>query len=499
MLYLAVAILLTLAIRLSFLLRYPTAYLTGDAVVHLLYIKMIRNNQGKIPDKDDLFNLDHPGYPHGYHKLLALTGLPLETIARQGKFLPTVFDTLLLIFIGIILITYGGGHTEWLLLFPLLRIFWGNEGRAFHFNERAYGVLFCNIFLASMFISVQFHSWPWLLPALLGFTVFSTSSKFSWQAAILYTVILSILTLNPVYLLVFVAVFAVSAILTLGYNIKVLKELIRNLYVYKTFLAKKYLNLGQSYAKLWKGLKPGKRFIAYRQLFFKNSLLKLVSDFAIVVPFLSVWYVSDFHLTPWHMYALTGIILLPLIATEALKFIGEPERYLEFCVFPIFFILSFYSGLQHWPALLIGVMIGTAGILHQFDIKNRQSGEHLERENGYADLEAFLRGQKPGLILTVDIRLAFRLAYKLTGHRYVGVCRNFGSGEKLKHYMGLFPDYFPYPGNCLSKYIEEFGINYLVVDKIALLKINKATNYEYYNFSNLAILYDSESFSVYTP
>ena len=61
-----------------------------------------------------------------------------------------------------------------------LRSLWGNEGRASHFNERAFGVLLGSVYiLSSVIIYDGGGNLLWLVPAVLGLTVAGISSKFA--------------------------------------------------------------------------------------------------------------------------------------------------------------------------------------------------------------------------------------------------------------------------------------------------------------------------------
>lgn len=497
---LVIALILTLLTRLAYLFTFQFKKVERDATCHLMLVKTIRNNTNRILPKYTQFVMDTNTYPQGFHKGAALTGIPLNILERYGGLVPIVSDVLLLALTIVVCQQNGLREPLWLLLYPGLRLLWGYEERAFHFNPRAWGNLLGNLYLVSAFMFIQTGNWIWLVSGLVGFLGFSCSSKFAWQAVVFITGLLSLSLLRWEYLAVFLGTLTLSALLCKGYNIKVLKGLIGHSYVYKVHDLATNWGIRNYYAhwvEVFHRIKLRKLIFL---LFHLNPLAKMVTQFPIIIPFLVIWAQSGFHWTPWLAYAMTGIILVPVIATEALKFLGEPERYLEFSIIPIFACLVRYPVSEHPWVFIIALGLGLFSMKLQLDLKREEAEGKVQIEEAYNKFRQYLSVLPDSTILTIPMRSSMRFALEIPEkHCYVAPFLN----VDLKYsddYRELYPEYTGFPSNKLQPLIEKYKIDYIVLQKVSLGTLDKLRNREpYYRFDQLDIDYEDENFIIFKP
>jgi hypothetical protein len=493
------AFLLTLVSRLAYLRGFSFNLIDKDVSCHLYLVRSIRENQGCIRKTYTQFLLDDNTYPQAFHKWVALAGFSLPFLERWGGVIPIVFDCLLLLFIAWVLQLNHAAHFGWLLLFPLIRLLWAVEDRAFLFNPRAFGDFWANVYLGSAFMAAETHQWPWLILASVSFLVFSTSSKFAWQAVVFFTLLLSLVLWRPDLWVVFGLSLLISAILSGGYNLKVLKGLIIHSYVYKTVVMKVSWGF-KNYYRSW--LEVFHRTNSRRLLFHffhHNPLAKMVTQYPIIIPFLVIVVQQGFPFSSWVLYALTGPLLVFIIALEPLKFLGEPERYLEFSILPIFVTLSQYPVKEHWVGFSLAVCMGLISVWLQIILK-REEKPKLVKED-YARFLDALRELPDSVILTIPHRTSMRLAFDVPEkHRYAATFLNVGLGRFYEGYKALYPDYTGYPANNLAKLISHYNVNYVVLNKNSLYFLNKITKGQpYYEFSQFSTVFDSPNYTIFKP
>lgn len=495
---LVIALLITFMTRLAYLSAFQFKKVERDATCHLMLVKTIRNNGNRILPRYTQFVMDTNTYPQGFHKGAALSGIPLNTLEYYGGLVPIISDTLLLGLTIFVCQQNGMREPLWLLLYPVLRLLWGYEERAFHFNPRAWGNLLGNLYLASTFMFVQNGYWGWLVISLIGFIGFSCSSKFAWQAVVFITALLSLLLMRWEYLAVFLGTFALSALLCKGYNIKVLKGLIEHSYVYKVHDMATNWGLRNYYVhwvEVFHRLKLRKLIFL---LFHLNPLAKMVTHFPIIIPFLVIWTQSGFHWTPWVAYVMAGLVLVPVIATEMLKFLGEPERYLEFSIIPMFAFLVHYPVPEHPWIFAIALGLGLFSMKLQLDLKHEEGEGKLQSEDTYNNFKRYLTALPDSTILTIPFRTSMRFALEVPEkHRYVAPFLNVDL-KFANDYRELYPDYTGFPSNNLQPLIEKYKIDYIVLQKASLTTLDKLRNHEsYYCFEPFDINYEDDGFIIY--
>lgn len=474
-------------INLAFRLKKTTGTTSGDESVHLLYCFFNKNNKSS----EDVFLLDTNDYPQGFHKfVLFVFRSNLILIERYGMLLPLFFDFLLLFLATFCIGFLGGEHGEWLLIYPVMRIFLYNEGRSSHFSERAFGVFWGNLFLFSCVMAVDYNNYYWILPAFLFFSILSISSKFSWQAVIFILFGLCLVRWDPGYILILILSISTSCFITTNKSLEVLAGLVRHSYFYKTDLASKTPGVRNYYKELSDA--------TYRMplndavvTFMANPLMMIIHSFPIGL--LSIYclftgIIAD-EVSIFVVWVLISIVLVILISTNTFSFLGEPYRYMEYAVVPAFIVSSFLE-INMWTGNVI--IIASASFIYELARYRRIT----LRPPAKNELD-FLDEYEGKTILTIPLRISFLAFWKHPWNRFVTLMGNIGEGYKSSMFKELVPDFYPYPGSNMAMYIEKYALDYLLVDKLSIPYLENHTRKKYYDFSRYKIGYENERYVLY--
>jgi len=496
MVYLFIALIVLIIPRyyLSYLLNRETAMTTGDAIFHLTIVKEFYRTGGKPIDMSCLYILDESesDYPYGFHKLFYLLGIPVSWLERNGGYLPIISDALLLLLTYFAMNIFGGGHYEWLLLFPFISLLWDNNGRAAHFSERAFGVLWGNIYLFSAVAYVTTTELYFVLMAVVSFTVFSISSKFAWQATLFISLLISAFNFTIDFVVIYLGCFLASIFITQGYSLKVLKGLIRHSYFYQSYLSQRYLSLKSSYGDLLKF----NNWSSYIYMLSNNSILKVLYG----IPFLLVMLISPSTIEAYPLgmfWLVASVFLVFLTATEALKFLGEPERYLEFGIIPAFLLISFISVSS--LNILIIIIVCLASLLPLLTKiythwKVPQSTSKYQKD--LSSLGIWFDAIEGKRCVAIDFRLAFFLGYQNNKNKFLTFFSNIGKGERGVEYKNILKDFFPFISNDLAPIIKKYKIDLIFVARGSVNNLHSQVG-TYYDFSNFELVYSSDSFFVF--
>lgn len=479
-------------------LEAKNAFITsGDSIAHLTYVNQYKINNGKNCNLNSKYILDGPGYPTGYHKLFYILKIPICFIEKYGGYFPILFDAchIFIIYFGIAY--FGGPFSSWLLFLPFLRCFWGNEGRAAHFSERAFGTLLGNIFLISSFLFYQEKNIIFLVFGFAAFFSLLLCSKFAHQAVLFYSLLFTIINSSIFFLGFYICCLALTLIFSRQTGFEIVLGHFRHSYFYKTHLQKKYPELRDSFSDL---IYKNQTFIKYLALLSKNSLLRIFTDMPVMFAVAQILIQNldqvnnTCQLFGWIS---SGILIVILIATNSLKFLGEPERYLEFLVFPVFLFLSFHDPKQ----ILIGTVLSgfCAFYIFAFSIYNyyRNFKPGKQQTNDLLELKKFVKKLKSGLILTAPCRLSFFLGYKNPKKTYLTIFSHVGLGEKYSSYKWLINKRYPFPRENLLEIIKRFKINYFILEKKSCLHDVKKFLIKYKDLNKFVRIFNNNSYSVY--
>lgn len=470
----------------------------GDAINHLTYVKEFYKNKGQPISLQYKYILDSDDYPNGFHKIFYIFRIPVNWLEQWGGFLPTLFDLLLFLLVAIAVYLFGGGNYEWLVLFPMMRLLWGNEGRASHFSERAFGVLFGNLYLFTIFAAYFFeHYWLLSLSALF-FTIFVSSSKFTIQAVTFLSVLLSIVYLDLYFLAIYVVSLMVSLVLTRGYSYKVIKGLLRHSHFYKTYLSKIYPSLKDSYLEVF-NLRVGlKKYIV---ILLRNSILRVFTDTVPIVAIVLILMSESWGnlLFGWYGWLGSAVLLVLLTSTKWLNFLGEPERYLEFALIPMFVVLSFYPPSSNVVPFILALTVSIIVVTFDFLFKLRVNGPGKAKlQRDMIDLKKFIELRSNKTILTAPFRLSFFLGYNSDKNKFVTLFSNIGEAEKKSEYKWLCPSCYPWPRREIEAVADRYQIDYFILNYQLAGALSVEQNRPYYDTSEFHEVYKNNHFVVYS-
>jgi hypothetical protein len=471
----------------------------GDAMGHLAYVKEFYKNKGKPISMQYKYILDGDDYPNGFHKIFYFFRIPVSWLEQWGGFLPTLFDLLLFLLVATSVYLYGGQNYEWFILFPMMRLLWGNVGRSSHFNERAYGVLFGNLYL---FTTVSAHIFEayWLLSfSILFFTVFAVSSKFTIQAITFLSALLSFFYMDLYFIATYVLSLMVSIALTRGYSYTVIKGVLRFGHFYKTYLSKIHpTTVKDAYLQLF-DFRVG--LIKYMVLLLRNSLLRVFTDSAPIVAIVIIIMSESwgFLLLDWYGWLGSAVILVLLISTKWLNFLGEPERYLEFALIPMFVILSFYSPSLNAVAFISSLSVSIIIIAFHFLIQLKANNQDkIMLQQDMIGLRKFVESRSNKTILTAPLRLSFFLGYNSDDNKFVTLFSHVGEAEKKSEYKWLCPSRYPWPRREIEAVAKRYQIDYFILNYKLADQLSTEPNRPYYDTSEFHELYKNDHFVVYS-
>lgn len=494
--YLMLAFGLTLGLRLYMYRKFKKRNPEGDEISHLLMLKSIIQNEGKIPRILSRFLLNYNDYPNGFHKLISRFPLKLAFWEKYGGLLPIASDLFLLIWISVFINRIGGLEFGWLILYPFIRLLWSREARSNDFGERAFGVLTGNLYLGTLYLCLQQGVWAWLPLGLVGFFLSMTSSKFSIQAIAFFSITLSIATQNPAYVILGITAFLLTNLITGNYAYKVLRgQILYSRHYYRHRMKRTLLrNFYHDFIRAFERFKLSR----FKFLFFENPIFMLLSNCPVNLAFLYLWGTQGFAQSPLAAFAFCGTMLCLLTSTQKLKFLGQPERYLEFSLLPMFAYLSQFTLPTHRLIFGLSLLVGLVAVFYQVNVKLKQRPDYLAHRKSYTRLRKYLAQRSDAVVMTIPLKCSNYLTYMLEKHRYVACFTHCQDEQSYLEYESLIPDFYPYPGQDLQHYIRQYGIEMIIYLKASSPYLAKVYPGKlYYQLDQYPVLFENEDFVVY--
>jgi hypothetical protein len=223
----------------------------------------------------------------------------------------------------------------------------------------------------------------------------------------------------------------------------------------------------------------------------------LVTSCPVNLAFLLIWGLNGFPLDSLTLYVLCGSVLALIIATEPLKYLGQPERYLEFCLPPMFAYLAKYPVEDHWSIFTIAFLLGFWAMFYHVNNSLKQQTDHSTGFESYRHLRRFLAKQPMSTILTIPLKCSNNLVYMLNKHRYVTNFTHCRNRQQYKAYEELMPDYYPFPGARLKTYTDQYNIDLIIYRKASEKRINQLASAGYYDFTCYETVYETIDFIVF--
>ena len=473
----------------------------SDHYVHMLYIKKFKHEGYKFGDLvTSYYNQKNAVYPLFYHWVIA--HFFFETSQKSPNKINTFLFLLSYAFFNLFCFTQFESLAilDYLKLnivfsvFPFSYAFWNAKNRGL--SPRAFGLLLGQLFTYLLIFHIESPSVFTFLSLLLISFVTLISSQFSNQFLILLSVALSIITGSFVYLLL--------PLLSIGFLYlffpTLTKSFIRGQYYHKynyaKYLAPVYiLQLRPSIYRdfiydFWARLKNFKQDkIKTLYYVYTNPLLELIYGFPFLWICLALLINNDTAElnTPMWSIILSSLGVFFLTSFRPTRFLGEPQRYVEF-VIPLITIA--FVQMTNTYIFASSVMVSflfiflTQSVFYYF---------RKEGENKFYPIKNFLLNNlhKKDIIVSNDSNL---IKYLLPNYRVIKT-------DLTRYYKDRndFLIYNPKSFSIISvqgllKFIQDYQANILLLNKslysdeefkflkenVSLVKIDAKEDYEIY-------------------
>ena len=314
--------------------------LGSDHFVHLgLVSKLNGISQKWRPNNFLFYNQKNSHYPFFYHLILAVF-FPKTANKSPHKFL--IFENILkVLFFNLFLISLDFKLFDQVLMnlvyvtFPFSYLFWNAKNRGL--SVRNFGILLVHLFLYMIFYYVKVGDIIYLFGAITTSFVILISSIFAFQYILLFSLIFGVLfTSNEIFCIPFVVCAFFGFI-----NPKLSKSYFigqfNHKWNYYRYLREIYLfNRRKSifgdfiYGFFKKMISKESTLVEKLYYIYSNPIIEFIYGF----PFLWLIYVLNkdllFSQSILNQILVVTLFIFFIICFRPLRFLGEPQRYLEF-------------------------------------------------------------------------------------------------------------------------------------------------------------------------
>lgn len=495
--------------------RFRARQLGSDSWFHLTVAETVRQNRGRYPDSIPRFLLSGPfDYPPLLHYLLAL--FSRTTRDRIEGWVGPVVDGIHTLFLwGLI---FALTQNPWsaataALLFILSPLLLRGAERVLTLTPKPMGDLWVSLAMISLYFYWVDHSPFWLALLAVWTALLLLTQRFGTQALLFLVVAVSAVYLNALPLVGLAGGLGLALALSWGHYWTVLRGHIGHLDHWRTFMVDHYHGVRhesfwRDFGRLGRELRRNPRrafIIAYR-----NPVLNyFVYNPWILVAFyvlLSPGTVPDhpfFRFAGVWMLATVGLVVL--ISMKSLKFLGKPELYGEYGIFPQAAVLGMAAGAAPGPLLGISLAVlalySVGAIIVNIRVVLRSDQNFSKAET--QDLLEFLRRQPPSRLLPIPMNWGYAMAY-LTPHEVLGWNSTFKILDRKYGIRRLFT-VFPYPDpRQLPEILREYRIRWVVrwkpsraVGSAIKALLAEGTPALSYDFSAYRRVFENDKFEIY--
>jgi hypothetical protein len=230
--------------------------------------------------------------------------------------------------------------------------------------------------------------------------------------------------------------------------------------------------------------------LTYINFIFKDFEIFLV--FLILIFTNSFTFINNSELDFIYAWFIAGVISFLITGTHTFKFIGEPDRYLEYAIFPTFILLVIYlKNDVLWLFIPFIVLYIYNILIHNYKLEYKLKS--LYEATNFIKKNYSVNDNK---LLGLMNSNPFYQGEILTGLKCMSASE-FSTeswGEELlnRYYYPIYP----IRTNDFEWMYKEFGVNMILVYKPYLEKIKKSYNHEY-NFCKFKEVYNKNNFLVY--
>lgn len=482
--YYALVGLVIIAVIFRLLPLYYWKFDGTDAWSHIFDAGQLRRFDGALPDKVKSF---YPEPEFTYPWIISYfiyrfkpcdpvrSAIHINIILSLVEFLTAAF----LLF----LIINHGGDTKTIFyssiavigVYAVSPIVYSPWAGVYGINARVLGALVTNVALVTMVFCISTKDYLLLIVPVLLIPIVIISSKFAVQAFILGAVALSLIYSSPIPLLVSCLGLVFSLLVTKGKVLSILKGHYKHAKFYCIFL--QYHATATVY-RTWSIYRWIINSIKSRTI--KNSIGTLVWVPAIRVIIWNPWiilvlwgllYVETFDEVTKGLLTLVfaGLVVIPVITTKGVRFLGEADRYFTFMsTMPLALLIGLnVTSLDNAWALYFLVFIYNVFMsVYMFKVRaGIAKGEGAESEQDVANyLEANCRDEYERVVV-VPQNVSDKLAC-YCNCVFMGLHTNVTEDEeKWGVYFKLFPKFYPYPNTSYEELKSEYNVKHVVLAK----------------------------------
>lgn len=313
-----------------------------DIWTHLLYLKEYHRQKG-IPKKIENGFLVPGTYDYPPIFIFIISKFPFKLIEKYEFIFSPFFDALHLILIFFISYYLIDNILLALLtqaLYILTPIIVLENSST---TPRSLGYTLFTILFLSLFLFIQNGNYLLLTTAITAGTFIFLSHRFTTQGFLFFSIFFSILDKNIIYFGIFMLSFVLAIIISRGFYLRVLRGHIGNLIFWRQ-------NIKYRFAHQIKG--------NYKEHKTQDFVFKLYNQFLKFPPFvltitnpwiLPVFYILFFsypgnpimqQMVWWVIFSCILVFFTTWI--PSLRFLGEPQRYLELSAFPVAFLSAWF-------------------------------------------------------------------------------------------------------------------------------------------------------------
>jgi hypothetical protein len=462
---------------------------TSDKMYHKLLIELIKlNNNRPILSHKNIINTHLQSYPQLLHWILSY--LPIERVEKIDKKIPLIFMSFNLVAFYAILFTFASVldiesprfYFITTLLFVVIPYHY-NLGNAKNVGLSARGLgVFLGVILAFFLMLFLFKgSWIYYCAAIIVGVIILLSSQFTTQFLLFIICLWGGMIISwEIFVMPFI-----STLLFFIFFPKLAYVSLKGQYfhkkVYFKYLAERFILRHRksiwidifydfpriAFHRLLKdkfNVVKTLRYLMKSQYIRRNSIIIFIIELPIVLLALILGYkIQSPELKICYSFVLSCCIVFFLTSFRQTRFLGEPERYIEYAL-PFASIIAFVG----FPVSMQYILILISIFLILFDLPKRKKDEEKEiplnlLNNDQSDIRQFLLAQPDVKLLSVSLQdTKFMLDPGIS-------CFYFWINEETNdgfHFTEVFPESFDYIGvDVIFRLINYYKLSHLLINK----------------------------------
>jgi len=437
----------------------------GDSYDHLLFIEEIRAAGHRIPDSpDQIATAGDYSYPYLLHWTLSF--VPQRYIVTVDKYFSAVSDTVFLLFVAALgpfgLLSEVQVVVASLAFVAIPQFSRPDMSHNTGLSARKPGLLFVSVSILAAAFWIDAGTRWFLVLAVASGAVVLLSSKFGTQAYVALAGGLAIFS-EPRFGSVPVLAFCLAVLLSKGRYLSILAAQLRHLYLWGT-----YIQFHHSKGRPGMSLPNVSSVKDALNLLYRNRFLNplINNHVSITVAVLLLAGVEMGLPEPFGLWILLGFAAYLVTVLPYLRFLGQPERYLEYATLPVCVAVAhLWSGGDPLFRALVALLVA-GGIAVTLVYVAVYLKVHIdpEREHQFSEVIEFLRSEPEGVLLKQPRGGSVRIALE-SDHSVVRISLNAGSRFETNEQTKLLNDgQMGAPTGDLSVIEQEFSPDYVLFE-----------------------------------